>query len=197
MQVLPFVRWRTQSLTETASTLTLKRGDTHPDLGIEVRVNGEEFSLLGTLVTARVRFTLSLEQYITDSTLRMRVSYDTRLRVGDIIVIEKEKVKVEQIDDTSDPGFLRIKVIRGQESTTAAAHESGVTMSVVLVERRASLISDDYNNKVVLEWSPGDTERLGDFEVEFQVSETGNDQIRYSIPTSPILVSVVSDFSGS
>ena len=192
MDALPIARWRTKAIHESITSLVLKRGDTNPDPGIWVFTLGVPYSLVGTTATARLRFRMTLKQKVPTNVTVIRTSIDSRLRVGDTIIIDSERMSVVKIDQSSDPGFYRLKVTR---SETPQVHESGSNITIPIFDRSAQLVDENDKNKYYVRLQPGDTDRLGDFALEFEIRETGNPDLRYSLPATPIPITVVEDFN--
>jgi hypothetical protein len=195
MQALPIQFWRNRTLVESTISPTLKRFDTAPDLGIEVFVGALPYSLAGASVIARMRFQVTLLQKLVAGSKVAVISRDSKLRVNDVVVFGSERITITAIDSVSDPAAFRCSVLRNQANTQPETHEYGTVGSVLVIERAGIILSGDNTNRVYLPWlSSADTSRIGSFELEFVVSESTG--VSFSIPTSPVTVTIVSDFNG-
>lgn len=195
MQVSGFLLWRNRSIVESSNSFTIKRFDTNPEFGIELTANGSAFSLLGTSVVGRVRYRMTLTNKLVKSVRSATFSRDYRLKVGDVVIIESERMLVTRLDDATDSAVYRVQLERGYNGTEDVTHEAGSTISVIVVERAASLLSTTDSNRCYLPWSSGDLQKSGSYELEFEVSDvTGS---KFSVPNTPLVLTVTDDFEGA
>lgn len=190
METITFIRWRTQELVEPVGSMMMRRGDTHPDLGVELYVGGVAYSLATAVSTVRMTYSITLKQDLPVGSQYVKTSYDSRIVVGSVLQGKDERMTVTKVDASSDPGFLRLKVTRAAQSTSEDVHYLNDQLRVIVFERSASVLDDSDKNKLILEWQAGDTLKSGTFYIEWDVAESGSSSIRFSVPPAPILVNI-------
>ena len=174
-------------------TPKLKQFDTSPNVGVQLAIGGVPYSLIGTTTVARLKFSFALKETLALGSKILKTSIETKLRLNDILRIDQEQLQVILIDDVSDPGFYRLKVKRAQNSTTESAHSVGTDIDVILVERNAKIASGNNNSIAFFEWVANDTARTGQFELEFEVTESQG--AKFSVPETPIAITISQDFN--
>lgn len=195
MQTTTMLLWRNDTVIEAASAITLKRFDTSPNIGLMTVAAGLPYSLVGTTSVARIIFRMTLTQKLAKGVTQVRTNKDTKLKVNDILIIDSERIRVDVIDTIAEPGFYRLKVTRAMSGTTDVDHAENSQIKVLMIERSATLAVSASNNIVFMKWtSTNDTSRVGDFELEFEVTESTG--AKFSIPTSPISIQIIDDFNG-
>lgn len=190
MEVIPFAHWRSRGLVEVTDAFALRRGSTHPDVGVELLVGGTAYSLHGHTVRAKLRFTTFLRQELGITSPQIRLSDDKRVRVGDTLVVDDERMLIQRVDAVSDPGYLRLRVKRAVDGTEASSHENGTPALIYVVDRTAVFLDVDKMNRFTLQWKKGDTDRVGDFELEFLISEPGTNNLVFTVPASPLPITI-------